>query len=46
MWVLLNQDLNLYLFKEGYLRTSCYEYNVNNQYKIKDIYINLTNNAI
>ncbi|KAL4466032.1 hypothetical protein ABPG74_004269 [Tetrahymena malaccensis] len=43
MWVLVNQNLDVYLFKEGYIRTSSKKYDVSDQ---DDIFIHLTNNAI
>ena len=45
VWVLVNYDYSVYLFKEGYLRTSSSEYNIdpNNP---DDQYVHLTNNAI
>lgn len=45
VWVFINYDYNCYMFKEGYLRTSSSEYNIdpNNP---DDQYVHLTNNAI
>ncbi|KAL4485833.1 hypothetical protein ABPG72_012373 [Tetrahymena utriculariae] len=43
MWVLVNQNLDVYLFKEGYIRTSSKKYDVSDQ---DNIFIHLTNNAI
>lgn len=43
VWVLLNQDMDLYFFREGYLRMSSADYTNAN---LNDDYIHLTNNAI
>jgi len=43
VWVLINQDMEVYFFKEGYLRTSAIEYKLDN---CKDPMVHLTNNAI
>ena len=43
VWVLINQDMEVYFFKEGYLRTSAFEYKLDN---CKDPMVHLTNNAI
>lgn len=43
VWALVTHDLDLYLFREGYLRLSGYEYQVND---ISNEYAHLTNNAI
>jgi len=45
VWVLLDQDHDLYVFKEGYLRTSSSEFKVDLQ-NIDDQYVHLTNNAV
>ena len=39
----LNNNIQGYFYKEGYLRTSCQQYNINN---ITDKFIHLTNDAI
>lgn len=41
--MLINQDMEVYFFKEGYLRTSAFEYKLDN---CKDPMVHLTNNAI
>ena len=45
VWVLINQNLDCYFFKEGYVRTSSSEYNTDAS-ALDDDYIHLTNNAI
>lgn len=45
VWVLLDQDHDLFCFKEGYLRTSSSEFKVDLQ-NIDDQYVHLTNNAV
>ena len=44
VWVLINQDMEVYFFKEGYLRTSCFEYKLSDN--CKDQFVHLTNNAV
>lgn len=45
VWVLLTQDLRVYFFKQGYVRTSSMVYSVKeNDYN--DLLIHLTNNAV
>ena len=43
MWVLFGLDNKVYMFKEGYLRTSSVEYDFNN---LENEYVHLTNNAV
>lgn len=43
VWVLVNQDMDLFFFREGYIRMSSAEYSVD---RLEDDYIHLTNNAI
>lgn len=45
VWVFINYEGSIYFFKEGYLRTSSSEFNIdpNNP---DDQYVHLTNNAI
>ena len=43
VFVLVNQDMNLYFFREGYLRMTSAPYNLDN---IQNEYLHLTNNAI
>lgn len=43
VWVLVTQDLDVYFFREGYLRMSCADYSND---KLQDEYVHLTNNAI
>ena len=45
VWVLVNHDLDIFFFKEGYLRTSCTEYNFNLD-DLDNDFVHLTNNAI
>jgi hypothetical protein len=42
VWVLLTQEMDLYFFKEGYIRTSCEEFSLEKD----DLYVHLTNNAV
>ena len=44
VWVLINQDMEVYFFKEGYLRTSAFEYKLSDN--CKDQFVHLTNNAV
>lgn len=43
VWALLTQNLNIYFFKEGYIRTSAETFSTDD---INNYYIHLTNNAI
>ena len=43
VWVLINQDMEVYFFKEGYLRTSAFGYKLDN---CQDNMVHLTNNAV
>lgn len=43
VWVLLTESLNIYFFKEGYIRTSAQIFCTDN---IDNYFIHLTNNAI
>lgn len=43
MWVMVKDDMTVYVFKEGYLRTSSHEFKLTDY---NDPYIHLTNNAI
>ena len=45
MWVLLNQDHELFFFKEGYLRTSSTEFGIDLK-NIDNAFVHLTNNAV
>mmetsp|Transcript_6421 Transcript_6421/g.5517 ORF Transcript_6421/g.5517 Transcript_6421/m.5517 type:complete len:205 (-) Transcript_6421:455-1069(-) len=45
VWVLMTHDLKVYFFKEGYLRTSCEEFSLNEKDLNKE-YVHLTNNAV
>ena len=45
VWVLVAQDTKCYIFKEGYIRTSCEEYTLS-QESINKAHIHLTNNAV
>jgi hypothetical protein len=42
VWVLVTQNMDVYFFKRGYIRTSCEEYNIDST----DLYVHLTNNAV
>jgi hypothetical protein len=42
VWVLLTHEMDLYFFREGYIRTSCEEFNLDKD----DLYVHLTNNAV
>ena len=41
-WVLLSHDMKIYLFKEGHLKASSSEYNINS----KDAFVHLTNYSV
>jgi hypothetical protein len=43
VWVLINQDLDVFFYKEGYLRTSSFEYQLD---ECDDQMVHLTNNAV
>lgn len=43
VWVLVNQDMDLYFFREGYLRMSSADYSLD---RLQDGLVHLTNNAI
>ena len=45
VWVLLNHEMNVFFFREGYIRTSSEIYNLNEN-ELENPYIHLTNNAI
>jgi hypothetical protein len=45
IWVLLTSELNVYIFKEGYIRTASEKYDISDE-KLHDKIIHLTNNAI
>jgi len=45
IWALIDQDMNLYWFKEGYLRLSSEPFGLS-QEQAEDKYIHLTNNAV
>jgi hypothetical protein len=45
MWVLFTHEMRVLLFKQGYLRTSSYEYDLHAD-KVKDLNVHLTNNAV
>ena len=47
VWVLVNQEMEVFFFREGYLRTSCYEYKLDNcDDPINSQFVHLTNNAV
>jgi len=43
VWVLIDHEMNSYFFREGYLRTSCEEFQLDS---LDKRYIHLTNNAV
>ncbi|KRX10741.1 hypothetical protein PPERSA_12362 [Pseudocohnilembus persalinus] len=45
IWAIVTQDMNLLVFREGYIRTASHQYSVSDQ-SIANPYIHLTNNAI
>jgi hypothetical protein len=45
VWVLLDQDHNLYFFKEGYIRTSASIFSIDSEH-IDNAAVHLTNNAV
>jgi Tubulin-tyrosine ligase family len=45
LWVLVNHEGKAFLFKEGYIRTSSYEFEVSPE-SIDKLFIHLTNNAV
>lgn len=45
VWVLWTQEMKLYFFKEGYLRTSSENYHANKD-SLDNLYVHLTNNAV
>jgi hypothetical protein len=45
LWVLISHDQKCYLFREGYIRMSSYQYTISKD-SIQHPYIHLTNNAV
>ena len=45
VWVMVTQTLDCYIFREGYIRTSCNQYTTDND-NFDDEFVHLTNNAI
>lgn len=45
LWVLVSHDMKVYLFKEGYIRTSSEEYDMTPA-SLEKPFIHLTNNAV
>ena len=45
LWVLVTHDHECYLFEEGYIRMSSYQYTLQED-EIENVAIHLTNNAI
>lgn len=43
VWALVSQDMDLYFFREGYIRMSSADYSLD---QLHDDYVHLTNNAI
>ncbi|KRX02454.1 hypothetical protein PPERSA_10071 [Pseudocohnilembus persalinus] len=42
IWVLVTQNMDVYFFKEGYIRTSCEEFDIYSE----NYFVHLTNNAV
>ena len=45
MWVLFTHEFKVFLFRQGYLRTSSYEFSLTAD-SVADLNIHLTNNAV
>lgn len=45
VWVLMDHQMKVYFFKQGYLRTSSNTYSISDD-KIDDLSVHLTNNAV
>ena len=45
VWALVTQEMKVYFFKEGYIRTSCSPYSIDTE-AINKIDVHLTNNAV
>lgn len=45
VWVLFDQDQNLYIFKEGYIRMSGSDYGIDPN-NVDNAAVHLTNNAV
>lgn len=45
VWVLVTQEMKVYFFKEGYVRTSCMPYTISDE-SIENRNVHLTNNAV
>ena len=45
VWVLLDHQMRLYFFRQGYMRTSSNAYSVEED-KVSDLSVHLTNNAV
>eukprot|EP00826_Nyctotherus_ovalis_P033190 TRINITY_DN2679_c0_g1_i17.p2 TRINITY_DN2679_c0_g1~~TRINITY_DN2679_c0_g1_i17.p2 ORF type:complete len:176 (+),score=40.24 TRINITY_DN2679_c0_g1_i17:131-658(+) len=45
VWVLVTHEMKVYFFKEGYIRTSCSEYSIDEE-GINRVGVHLTNNAV
>ena len=45
LWVLVSSEGKCYIFKEGYIRTSSWKYNLDEN-SIHQPFIHLTNNAV
>jgi hypothetical protein len=44
VWVLITQEMEVFFFKEGYLRTSVHRYRLDDN--CDDLFTHLTNNAV
>jgi hypothetical protein len=42
VWIIVTADLEIYMYKDGYLRTSSADYDMENE----DNYVHLTNNCL
>jgi hypothetical protein len=45
LWILVSHDNKAYIFKEGYIRTSSFEYDISPE-SLEKPFIHLTNNAV
>lgn len=45
IWVLISHDQQVYIFKEGYVRTSSERYCLDDD-QLDQVYVHLTNNAV
>ena len=45
IWVLLDHQMRVYMFKQGYMRTSSQEYSLRDD-RVGDLGVHLTNNSV